>query len=165
MAFSFLTIVYKMATVEELFEQFKQLPDFDRYPLPEAYYTKFGLKKPRPGDLMENLHYNPPPYMSLNENGKVEIRGPVEGGVREIKDLQYLPVEVKRMNEETLQLEEYPAPKVQSADDRLKDFDLTKLSLPKADSTKETQPVLDLQSSGLSGAFPYIASAVPYHPS
>lgn len=178
----FLLIEYKMATVEELVEQFKQLPDFDRYPLPEVYYTKFNIKKPKPSEAIQSVYYQPPPFESLNPNGKVIEVGPVEGGVREIKEFQTLPVEVKRLNEETQELEDYPPPQktwFQIASDyvdTLKLISITKTSddmqphsppktvnPPTADNTQDAPPSLDHLSSNLSDAFPYIASAVPYH--
>lgn len=107
-----------MTTLEEVFEQFKQIPDWQLYPMPEVFYEKFNVKKPKPVDFRETIHYTPPPYQSLNVNGKVEERPPLPGGVREIKDLQQLPVEVKKTNEETGELEDYPTPdpdKIKSA--------------------------------------------------
>ena len=100
-----------MATLEELVEQFKKIPDHECYPLPEAYYEKkeFGLKKAKPASFLEAIYYNGMSLLPSTE-GKIEMRGPVPGGVREIKDQQTLPVEVKRFNEETQQLEDYPAP-------------------------------------------------------
>lgn len=139
-----------MATVEELFDQFKKLPDWDRYPLPEAYYTHFKIKKPQPASIGEICcGYNPPPYQSLNENGKVEIRGPAPGGLREIKDLMTLPVEVKVLTDET------------SSDKQL-DSAPNSESHPIADNTIKIQPLSDLGSEGLSDAFPYISHALPY---
>lgn len=110
------------ASIEEAFEQFKKLPDWDRFPMPEVFYQHFGVKKPRAAALNEVICYQPPPYQSLNEGGKVEIRGPVEGGVRQIGTLDPLPVVVKRRNEETDELEEYPAPKKQvSWEDKIRE--------------------------------------------
>ena len=99
-----------MATLEELFEQFKQIPDWNLYPMPEVFYEHFKVKKPKPTEIYELPVYNPPPYQSLNENGKVEERGPEPGGVREIKELLTLPVEVKLLKDETGELVEYPPP-------------------------------------------------------
>lgn len=95
-------------TLEELFEEFKKVPDWERFPMPEVFYTHFNVKKPQPATVMETVVYQPPPYQSLNEHGKVEERGPLEGGVRVIENLMELPVEVKRTNEETGELEDYP---------------------------------------------------------
>jgi hypothetical protein len=98
-----------MATLEEAFEQFKQLPDWDKYPMPEVFYDYFKVPKPKTGlSVMESLTYTPPPSVSLNKHGRVEIRGPVEGGVREVPLLEAPPVEVKKVNEETGELEDFP---------------------------------------------------------
>jgi hypothetical protein len=99
-----------MATLEELFEQFKQLPDWQNYPMPEVFYEHFKVKKPRPAEVQESLCYVTPPHHSLNKNGKIEERGPVEGGVREIKEFQQLPTEVKLLTEEG-ELVDYPEAK------------------------------------------------------
>jgi len=176
-----------MATVEELLTEFQKLPDWQLYPLPEVMYQRFGIKKPQPGtSLSEMFLYRPPPSQSLNEGGKIEMRGPVEGGVREIKDLQTLPVEVKRTNEETGELEDYapPAP-VKTPDDLIKDYldsikvrsitrtydDTLQYSLPKTwnhpteDSTKDTQPSLDRSFVDLLRVFHGSADAAPHPPS
>jgi len=94
--------------LQDAFEQFQKLPDWDRYPMPEVFYEHFKLKKLQPASINEVISYNPPPYQSLNEHGKVEIRGPVEGGVRTIENLEPLAVVVKKTNEETGELEDYP---------------------------------------------------------
>lgn len=98
-----------MTTLEEAFEEFKKLPDWERFPMPEVFYQHFNLKKPQPSEsLMESLTYTPPPHQSLNKRGKVEILPPVEGGVRPMPELLELPVEVKKVNEKTLELEDFP---------------------------------------------------------
>ena len=100
-----------MTTLEEAFEQFKQLPDWEKYPMPEVFYEHFKVPKPKTGlSVMESLTYVPPPSVSLNKNGRVEIREPAEGGIREVEQLPVPPVEVKRINDETGELEEYPPP-------------------------------------------------------
>ena len=145
-----------MTTIEEAFQEFQKIPDWDRYPMPEVFYEHFKVKKPRPEEAINLITYTPPPYQSLNEKGKVEIRGPAPGGVREIKEFLSLPVEVKRHNEETDELEDYPPPnkynlhllpdgtnvipelenwieklKAQIADGKPLDFDRNLLNLPK----------------------------------
>jgi len=102
---------YSSLTLEELLEEFKKIPDWNRYILPEVFYEKFNLKKLQPASVMESITYTPPPYEPLNKNGKVEIRGPAEGGVREIKDFATLPTEVKLIDEETGELKDMPPPK------------------------------------------------------
>jgi hypothetical protein len=108
----------KNLSLEELFEEYKKLPDWDRFPLPEVFYEHFKVKKPQPASLNECIMYSPPPYQSLNERGKVELRGVAEGGVRTIDNYFELPVEVKRTNEETGELEEYPLVKPMTEEER-----------------------------------------------
>ena len=92
----------------------------------------------------------------MNERGKVEIRGPAEGGVREVQALPELPVEVKKVNEETGELEDYAVTKKVSWLDKVaewaqeikdrnaacnpKDSAETTLSPPTEHNTTETQP-------------------------
>ena len=98
-----------MTTLEETFEQFKQLPDWNKYPMPEVFYEHFKVAKPKPSNsIMDALAYIPPLSQPLTR--KPEIRDSVPGGVREIKDLQVLPVEVKLLDDDTGELKEYPEP-------------------------------------------------------
>jgi len=121
-------------TLEELLEQFKQLPDWDKYPLPEVFYTKYNLPKPKPSlSLMESLAYQVPPHQSLNKNGKVEVRPPAEGGVREIKEFMTLPVEQTLIKDE-------------NDDDSPQDSVVVKTILPIEDNKTESQPLLGHQS-------------------
>ena len=100
-----------MTTLEETFKQFQQLPDWNKYPMPEVFYEHFKVAKPKPtNSIVESLYYSPPPSVSLNKNGKIEIRPPAPGGLREIKEFQSLPVEVKLLDDETGELKEYPLP-------------------------------------------------------
>ena len=121
-------------SLEELVEQFKQLPDHDKYPLPEVIYEKFNIKKPKPTlSLMESLTYQPPLSQPLNKNGKVEIRPPAEGGVREIKEFMTLPVEQTLITDET-------------DDDTKPDSDQTTLNPPIEDNKTEILHGWDHQS-------------------
>lgn len=86
-------------SLEEAFEEFKKLPDWNRYPMPEVFYEHFKVKKPQPQTVAEACAFNPMVYMHFSEK-PTEIRGPVEGGVREIKDYLTLPVEVKMLTDE-----------------------------------------------------------------
>lgn len=127
-----------MATIEEVFEQFKQLPDWDKYPMPEVFYDHFKVRKPKPSNgIMDSLAYQPPLSLPLN-NGKVEIRKPAEGGIREIKDLMVLPVEQTLIKDE-------------SDDDMKPDSDQTTLTPPTEYNSSEIQPASDLPSEGPSG--------------
>lgn len=126
-------------TLDQLLQAFKRLPDWDRYPLPEVMYEKFGLKKPQPLTINECATYTPPVSENLNKDGKVEIRPLAEGGVREIKEFMKLPTEVKMITDET-------------ADDTKPDSDQTTLSPPTEHNTTETQPESDRPSQDLSCA-------------
>ena len=94
-----------MATFEAAFEEFKKLPDWDRFPLPEFMYEKYGIKKPRTGEIMDILTYSAPPHQSLNKNGKVEVLPLLEGGVRKIELGPELPTEVKVLDDEGKEIE------------------------------------------------------------
>lgn len=94
-----------MATFEAAFEEFKKLPDWDRFPLPEFMYEKYGIKKPRTGEIMDILTYSAPPHQSLNKNGKVEVLPLPEGGVRKIELGPELPTEVKVLDDEGKEIE------------------------------------------------------------
>ena len=112
-------------SLDELFEEMKKLPDWNRFPLPEVFYEHFKVKKPQPQSVAEACSYNPFIYRIYGP--KPEIRGPAEGGVREIKDLMTLPVEVKVLTDE-------------NGDDTTQCLTTDSLSLPKEDNTKESQP-------------------------
>jgi hypothetical protein len=92
-------------TFEEAFEEFKKVPDWDRFPLPEFMYEKYGIKKPRTGDVMDIVTYSAPPHQSLNKNGKVELLPLAEGGVRKIELGPELPTEVKLLDDEGKEIE------------------------------------------------------------
>ena len=140
-----------MATLEELFQQFKQLPDWERYPMPEVFYEHFKVPKPKQSlSVVECITYQPPPYQSLNENGKTEIRGPVEGGVREIKEFAQLPVEVKMITD-------------QIDDDSQQDSEQTMLNRPTEGTNSETQPELGHQSLNPSCVVTDTVPDVPCH--
>lgn len=152
-------------TLEQLFEEYKKLPDWDRYPLPEVYYKHFNIRKPQAASVMESVCYNPPPYQSLNKDGKVELREPAPGGVREIKDLQSLPVETKLITEDGTEIaltdipedvhpllikaiEKHKASITQTDGDSQQGSDQNSCSPPTEHSNSETQPVLDPLSVG-----------------
>ena len=80
------TADYSKMSMEELFAEIKKLPDWERYPFPEVFYEKFNVPKPKAKDMSiaECVMYQPPPYQSLNEGGKADIRGPAEGGLRPV---------------------------------------------------------------------------------
>jgi len=67
-------------TLEELFEELKKLPDWNRYPYPEVFYKHFNVPKPKPAELSEVLSYRAPPSL------------PTEGETRVPNDTQLRPV-------------------------------------------------------------------------
>jgi len=69
----------------KLVEAFKQLPDFNRFPLPEIFYTKYGM--PRPQHNNDDLKGSLTAAVTSMSAGGIpfEERGPMDGGVREIK--------------------------------------------------------------------------------
>ena len=118
-------------SVEDLLAEFKKIPDWDRYPLPDCIYEKFNIKKPKPTlDVQATLIYQTPPHENLNKNGKIELRGPAEGGVREIKEFMELPVQVEVIPDEPID-QNVSEKKLDSLEDSL--------TLPKEDNNSETQ--------------------------
>jgi hypothetical protein len=69
----------------KMVEAFKALPDFNRFPLPEIFYTKYGMERPKHNnDDMRGALVSA--VTSMNAGGiPFEERGPAEGGVREVK--------------------------------------------------------------------------------
>ena len=79
----------------------QQIPDWNLYPWPEVFYEKYNLPKPKARDpaIEEMVLYKPAPYVPLGE-GKTEVRGPAEGGVRIIENYMSLPVETTLLQDE-----------------------------------------------------------------
>ena len=94
-----------MESVEQAFLEFQKLPDWERYPMPEIIYQHFKIKKLQPASVNEVASYMPPPHEPLGD-GKLELRGPVEGGVREIHYPEPLPVETLVIKDEEEKKEE-----------------------------------------------------------
>lgn len=82
-------------TLEELFEELKKLPDWNRYPYPEVFYKHFHVDKPTPAGLSELLQYTPPPSEPL----KGETIVPDDKSLRPM-GYQGLPVQVTVPNPE-----------------------------------------------------------------
>lgn len=80
-------------TDEQIYEQLKNLPDFDRLPLPKYWYEKFNIPPPKILTPMEALQLQ---MQTMNAPGplvKTEIREPAPGGVRPLIEPE--PVKVK----------------------------------------------------------------------
>lgn len=82
-------------TDEEIYNQLKDLPDFDRFPLPKYFYEKFNIPLPKIQSVMEALKLQ---INTANAPGplvKIEYREPVPGGVRPLFEVKPLEIEVK----------------------------------------------------------------------
>ena len=94
-------------TLEELFDELKKLPDWNRYPYPEVFYQHFGVSKPKPATLMEGLTYQAPPSQPIDGDPVIV---PKDSKLRAV-GYQGLPVsiefekqqpDIKKLNWETL---------------------------------------------------------------
>ena len=82
-------------TDEEIYNQLKDLPDFDRLPLPKYFYDKFNIPSPKILTPMEAVKLA---YQVANAPGplvKTEIREPAPGGVRPLIDVE--PIDIKTL--------------------------------------------------------------------
>ena len=78
---------------EKAFSEFKKVPDWERFPMPEVIYKKFGIKKPEPADVGELTRNSNPFGYGGHYTEPMELRGPVEGGVRVVPSGPDVPVE------------------------------------------------------------------------
>ena len=86
-------------TAEEMFNELKKCPDFDRFPLPKDWYEKFNIPPPKILTLREalKLHYETQlAYLNSPNPPELEVRPPAEGGVRpllevEVPELKVIP--------------------------------------------------------------------------
>ena len=69
-------------TDEELYEILKKLPDFDRYPIPESWYAKFNIPKPKILTMRESFALARATADAPGPNVPIEFRPRAEGGVR-----------------------------------------------------------------------------------
>jgi len=81
-------------TDEQIFEQLKNLPDFDRLPLPKYFYEKFNIPLPEILTPMQAVKLS---FELANAPGpliKTEYREPAPGGVRPLIEVEPVKVEV-----------------------------------------------------------------------
>ena len=83
-------------TDEEIYNQLKDLPDFDRFPLPKYFYEKFNIPPPKILSLSEALKLQTYTANAPGALVKTEYREPAPGGVRPILEAPALPIEVKQ---------------------------------------------------------------------
>lgn len=82
-------------TDEEIYNMLKDLPDFDRFPLPKYFYEKFNIPLPKILSIREALHLA---NLTANAPGalvKTEYREPAPGGVRPLLEVEPVKIEVK----------------------------------------------------------------------
>jgi hypothetical protein len=79
-------------TDEEMFAVLSKLPDFDRFPLPGYWYSKFNIPKPTIPTFQEalNLHYKT--QNAPGDGVPIKVMPLAPGGVRPL--IEVAPVEV-----------------------------------------------------------------------
>jgi len=84
-----------MFTDEELYEAIKDMPDFQKFPLPEHWYKKFNIEKPLPKTFQDFALGRDWLQHKFDENITYEVRTePAPGGVRPIIESEPIPVEI-----------------------------------------------------------------------
>jgi len=90
--------------LNRLYEQFKKLPDYQRYPMPDVYYKHFNETKPKPAELQETL--DAPNKSVLMQYESFEDRGPLPGGVREVPELPPLELKTELKTDDEIRIEQ-----------------------------------------------------------
>ena len=90
--------------LNRLYEQFKKLPDYGRYPMPDVYYKHFNETKPKPAELQETL--DAPNKSVLMQYKSFEDRGPLPGGVREVPELPPLELKTEIKTDDEIRIEQ-----------------------------------------------------------
>ena len=84
-----------MATLtdEQIYEQLKDLPDFDRLPLPKYFYEKFNIPPPKILTPMEAIYLMNKTANAPGALVKTEHREPAPGGVRPLIEVEPVKIE------------------------------------------------------------------------
>lgn len=83
-------------TDEEIYNMLKDLPDFDRLPLPKYFYEKFNIPPPKILLPMEAIKLaEKTACMPGFQYQPLEIREPAPGGVRPLIEVEPVKIEVK----------------------------------------------------------------------
>ena len=82
-------------TDEEIYALLKDLPDFDRLPLPKYFYEKFNIPPPKILSLREALSLQTQVANAPGLLVKTEMREPAPGGIRPLIEVEPLKIEVK----------------------------------------------------------------------
>ena len=85
----------------ELMDTLMKLPDFDRMPLPEHFYAKYNIPKPKIIGLMESLRLQTQTDGAPGDGRPIEIRKPSPGGVRPLIQVDAVKMEVLKKEDET----------------------------------------------------------------
>ena len=97
-------VEYMETDLNRLYEQFKKLPDYGRYPMPDVYYKHFNETKPKPAELQETL--DAPNKSVLMQYKSFEDRGPLPGGVREVPELPPLELKTEIKTDDEIRIEQ-----------------------------------------------------------
>ena len=82
-------------TDEQLYAELKDLPDFDRLPLPEHWYAKFKIERPSAINMKQYLSDKSLFARMFDPNvERVYINEPAPGGIRPILEVKQPDVEV-----------------------------------------------------------------------
>lgn len=82
-------------TDEQIYNLLKDLPDFDRLPLPKYFYEKFNIPPPQIPTLKEALTLHAQTANAPGALVKIEVREPAPGGVRPLIEVEPVKTEVK----------------------------------------------------------------------
>lgn len=85
----------------QLLDELMKLPDFDRFPLPEHFYAKYNIPKPKILTLMEALKLQSRTDCAPGDGKPLEIRKPAPGGVRPLIQIEPIKMEVIKKENET----------------------------------------------------------------
>lgn len=79
---------------EEIYNLLKDLPDFDRFPLPKYFYEKFNIPPPKILSVAEALRLQTQTFNAPGALVKTEYREPAPGGVRPLIEVEPVKIEV-----------------------------------------------------------------------
>ncbi len=79
--------------VADLLAELKKIPGWERFPLPDSVYKHFNIPKPQPYDgLMD--YFKDAGKAAFLGSDEIQIRLPVDGGVREVPDAPKVEIEI-----------------------------------------------------------------------
>jgi hypothetical protein len=84
----------------QLMETLMQLPDFDRLPLPEHFFAKYNIPRPKILGFMEALRLQSRTENLPGDGKPVEVRMPAPGGVRPLIEVEPVKMEAIKKEDE-----------------------------------------------------------------